>query len=105
MNRVILLLLGLVVLNNSVLACVPAVAIKYIVKHRLEHFNDDIDITEPVRITKEDLEDYFNANKNPSFRIGLDRMILQQLRIQHLKKQQLKNQKARQKIRKLMSQK
>ena len=69
MNRVILLLLGLVVLNNSVLACVPAVAIKYIVKHRLEHFNDDIDITEPVRISKEDLEDYFNADKNPSFRI------------------------------------
>ena len=69
MNRVILLLLGLVVLNNSVLACVPAVAIKYIVKHRLEHFNDDIDITEPVRITKEALEDYFNAQKNPSFRI------------------------------------
>ena len=69
MNRVILLLLGLVVLNNSVLACVPAVAIKYIVKHRLEHFNDEIDITEPVRITKEDLEDYFNADKNPSFRI------------------------------------
>ena len=70
MNRVILLLLGLVVLNNSVLACVPAVAIKYIVKHRLEHFNDDdIDITEPVRITKEDLENYFNADKNPSFRI------------------------------------
>ena len=69
MNRVILLLLGLVVLNNSVLACVPAVAIKYIVKHRLENFNDDIDITEPVRITKEDLEDYFNADKNPSFRI------------------------------------
>ena len=69
MNRVILLLLGLVVLNSSVLACVPAVAIKYIVKHRLENFNDDIDITEPVRITKEDLEDYFNADKNPSFRI------------------------------------
>ena len=69
MNRVILLLLGLVVLNNSVLACIPAVAIKYIVKHRLEHFNDDIDITEPVRIAKENLEDYFNADKNPSFRI------------------------------------
>ena len=69
MNRVILLLLGLAVLNNSVLACIPAVAIKYIVKHRLEHFNDDIDITEPVRIAKEALEDYFNADKNPSFRI------------------------------------
>ena len=69
MNRVILLLLGLVILSNSVLACVPAVAIKYIVKHRLEHFNDDFDITEPVRITKKDLEDYFNAQTNPSFRI------------------------------------
>ena len=67
-NNVILLIFELFLLQNYVLACVPAFSIKYIVKHRLENFNDEIDITNPVQIAKKDLEFFSNQTKEPNFR-------------------------------------
>ena len=56
---------------NSVLACVPANTIKYIVvQHRLENFNSDTDISEPVQIAKDDpLESFLNRTEISSYRI------------------------------------
>ena len=68
-GRFILLIFVLIPFHNSVFACVPAISIKYIVKHRLENFDSDLDISEPVRISKEDLESFFNSDERSGFRI------------------------------------
>ena len=57
----LLILFVSILFHNSVFACIPAVSIKYIVKHRLENFDSDLDISEPVRIAKEDLEDFLST--------------------------------------------
>ena len=59
----LLILFASILFHNSAFACIPAVSIKYIVKHRLENFDSDLDISEPVRIAKEDLEDFFSNDE------------------------------------------
>ena len=59
----LLILFVSILFYNSAFACIPAVSIKYIVKHRLENFDSDLDISEPVRIAKEDLEDFFSNDE------------------------------------------
>ena len=59
----LLILFVSILFHNSAFACIPAVSIKYIVKHRLENFDSDLDISEPVRIAKEDLEDFFSNDE------------------------------------------
>ena len=69
MRKAILLIFMLFFLQNYALACIPANSIKYIVKHRLENFNDESDITNPVQIAKkEDLNDFFSHSEENDFR-------------------------------------
>ena len=69
MKQTLLLIFFTLVFGNSVLACIPANTIKYIVQHRLDHFNSDTDISEPVQIDKDDLESFLNGTEESSFRI------------------------------------